>query len=50
MTAPIIVFLGPSLSLADAERELPATVATYLGPAAQGDVLRAVEQRPAEGP
>lgn len=47
MTAPIIVFLGPSLSLADAERELPATVATYLGPAAQGDVLRAVEQRPA---
>jgi hypothetical protein len=47
MTAPIVVFLGPTLSLADAERELPATLATYRGPVAQGDVLRAVERRPA---
>lgn len=45
-TAPIIVFLGPTLPLADAERELPATLATYRGPVAQGDVLRAVEQGP----
>lgn len=46
MTAPIVVFLGPTLSLTDAERELPATLATYRGPVAQGDVLRAVEQGP----
>lgn len=44
MTAPVIVFIGPTLALADARRELDAT---YLGPVAQGDVLRAVEARPA---
>lgn len=47
MTAPIIVFLGPSLPKADAEAELPAALASYRGPVAQGDVLRAVEERPA---
>jgi hypothetical protein len=44
MTAPVIVFVGPTLSLEDARRELDAT---YLGPVAQGDVLRAVEAGPA---
>jgi hypothetical protein len=47
MTAPprVVVFLGPTLALEDARRELDAI---YLGPAAQGDVLRAVEsERPA---
>src|SRR5207237_4633718 len=43
MTAPVIVFVGPTLEVADARRELDAT---YLGPVAQGDVLRAVEARP----
>jgi hypothetical protein len=43
MTAPVIVFLGPTLALADARHELDAS---YLGPVAQGDVLRAVETRP----
>lgn len=43
MTAPVVVFVGPTLALADARRELDAT---YLGPVAQGDVLRAVEARP----
>lgn len=47
MTAPIVVFLGPTLARADAERELPASWAAYRGPVAQGDVLRAVEERPA---
>lgn len=45
--APIVVFLGPTLPRADAERELPASWAAYRGPVAQGDVLRAVEERPA---
>ena len=44
MTAPVVVFLGPSLELADARRELDAH---YVGPAAQGDVLRALDARPA---
>lgn len=44
MTAPVIVFVGPTLALADARRELDAT---YLGPVAQGDVLRALDARPA---
>ena len=43
MTPPVIVFVGPTLALDDARRELDAT---YLGPVAQGDVLRAVEARP----
>ncbi len=47
MTAPIVVFLGPTLPRADAERELPATWARYRGPVAQGEVLRAVEEQPA---
>lgn len=37
--AGAVVFLGPSLSAADARRILPE--ATYLGPAAQGDFYRA---------
>ncbi len=44
MTAPMIVFVGPTLAVADAQRELDAT---YLPPAAQGDVLRALDARPA---
>lgn len=44
MTTPVIVFVGPTLLLEDARRVLDAT---YLGPVAQGDVLRAVEAGPA---
>jgi len=36
----VVVFLGPTLGLDDARRELDAV---YVGPAAQGDVLRVVE-------
>ena len=39
-----VVFLGPSLPLADAERELEAT---YLPPVAEGDVYRAACTQPA---
>ena len=35
---PILVFLGPTLRLADAEKVLDAV---YLQPAAQGDILLA---------
>ncbi len=37
----IIVFLGPSLDLATAERILPAT---YRPPAARGDILHAIDE------
>ena len=40
----ICVFLGPSLPLADAERELDAT---YLPPVSEGDVYRAALTQPA---
>src|ERR1041384_8086509 len=40
----VIVFLGPTLALADARQLLDAT---YLGPVSQGDVLRAAQARPA---
>ncbi len=40
----IFVFLGPSLRLADAKRELTAT---YLPPVAEGDVYRAALEQPA---
>ena len=43
MTAPVVVFLGPTLS-ADAAREV--LDAEYLPPAAHGDVLRAALRRP----
>jgi hypothetical protein len=43
MTAPVVVFVGPTLALDDARRELDAT---FLGPVAQGDVLRAARDRP----
>lgn len=43
MSAPVIVFLGPSLPVAEARRVL---LATYWGPAAQGDVFRALARRP----
>lgn len=39
----IIVFLGPTLPVADAQEVLDAE---YRGPAAQGDVLRAVQESP----
>jgi len=39
----VVIFLGPSLSAADARVELDAT---YLPPAAQGDVYRAARERP----
>jgi hypothetical protein len=39
----VVIFLGPSLSAADARAELEAT---YLPPAAQGDVYRAARERP----
>ena len=38
-----IVFLGPTLSVADARRELDAV---YLPPVSQGDVYKAARQRP----
>src|SRR5262245_60226636 len=38
-----IVFLGPTLSREEAERELPAL---YLPPAEQGDVYRAAVEKP----
>jgi hypothetical protein len=40
----VVVFLGPSLPRADAERVLGAT---YLPPVAQGDILRVLPGRPA---
>ena len=44
MSAPkVIVFLGPTLSHEAAQRELDAI---YVGPAAQGDVYRAVREKP----
>jgi hypothetical protein len=43
VSADVIVFLGPTLSAAEARRELDAMV---LPPAAQGDVLRALKLRP----
>ena len=39
----VVVFLGPTLSTHEASRELAAT---YLPPAAQGDVYRAAKERP----
>lgn len=42
--AHAIVFLGPSLPLAEARKLLPR--ATFLPPARQGDVWRALESRP----
>jgi len=42
--ARAIVFLGPSLPLAEARRILPG--ARFHGPAKQGDVLRALRDRP----
>lgn len=47
MTAPVVVFVGPTLPLDDARAALGAEHATYLGPAAQGSVLRALEAGPA---
>lgn len=44
MTNPVIVFLGPTLPVAAARRVLGAD---YRPPVAQGDVLRAVLERPA---
>jgi len=44
MSHPVIVFLGPSLSVAKARRILAAD---YRPPVAQGDVLRAVQEKPA---
>lgn len=44
MSAPkVIVFLGPTLAHEAARRELDAI---YVGPAAQGDVYRAVREKP----
>ena len=43
MTAPVVVFLGPTLSHDDARDVLDAE---YLPPAAHGDVLRAALRRP----
>jgi len=43
MTAPVVVFLGPTLSHAAAQEVLDAE---YRPPAAQGDVLRAALRRP----
>ncbi|MDG5493950.1 TfuA-like protein [Niveispirillum sp. BGYR6] len=44
MSHPVIVFLGPTLASSHARRVLEAD---YRGPVAQGDVLRAVMERPA---
>jgi len=44
MSNPVIVFLGPTLPLSAARQVLAAD---YRPPVAQGDVLRAVEDRPA---
>jgi hypothetical protein len=44
MSNPVIVFLGPTLQLSAARRLLDAD---YRPPVAQGDVLRAVTERPA---
>jgi len=44
MSNPVIVFLGPTLPLVAARRILDAD---YRAPVAQGDVLRAVMERPA---
>lgn len=44
MNNPVIVFLGPTLPLSAARQILAAD---YRAPVAQGDVLRAVEDRPA---
>lgn len=44
MSNPVIVFLGPTLPVAAARRVLNAD---YRPPVAQGDVLRAVMDRPA---
>jgi hypothetical protein len=43
MTPPVVVFVGPTLSHADAREVLDAE---YRPPAAQGDVLRAALRRP----
>ena len=43
MTAPVVVFLGPTLSHDDARDVIDAE---YLPPAAHGDVLRAALRRP----
>lgn len=40
----VVVFVGPTLSLADAERALPG--AEFLGPARRGDIARAVLNGP----
>lgn len=44
MSSPVIVFLGPSLPVSEARRALSAD---FRPPVAQGDVLRAVADRPA---
>lgn len=44
MSAPVIAFLGPTLPTVEARRHLDAD---YRPPVAQGDVLRAVTERPA---